>query len=113
MFIKDWKKDVLTIPNMLSLFRLVLIPVYIVIYLNVAHVGTADLARIRELSAAFGEKCCPIKSDGVAVFDSFAGKDLCGKFVQVTVCIIKLFCHNILAFNSFILFYHEKVQKAR
>lgn len=34
MFIKDWKKDVLTIPNMLSLFRLVLIPVYIVIYLN-------------------------------------------------------------------------------
>lgn len=34
MFIKDWKEDVLTIPNMLSLFRLVLIPVYIVIYLN-------------------------------------------------------------------------------
>ena len=34
MFIRDWKKDVLTIPNMLSLFRLVLIPVYIVIYLN-------------------------------------------------------------------------------
>lgn len=34
MFIKDWKKDVLTIPNMLSFFRLVLIPVYVVIYLN-------------------------------------------------------------------------------
>ncbi len=34
MFIKDWKKDLFTIPNMLSLFRLVLIPVYIVIYLN-------------------------------------------------------------------------------
>ena len=32
--IKDWKKDVFTIPNMLSLFRLVLIPVYVVIYLN-------------------------------------------------------------------------------
>lgn len=31
---KDWKKDCFTIPNMLSLFRLVLIPVYIVIYLN-------------------------------------------------------------------------------
>ena len=31
---KDWKKDFLTIPNMLSLFRLVLIPVYILIYLN-------------------------------------------------------------------------------
>ena len=34
MIIKDWKKDLFTIPNMLSLFRLLLIPVYIVIYLN-------------------------------------------------------------------------------
>ena len=34
MFIKDWKKDVFTIPNMLSLVRLILIPVYTVIYLN-------------------------------------------------------------------------------
>ena len=34
MLIKDWKKDLFTIPNLLSLFRLVLIPVYIVIYLN-------------------------------------------------------------------------------
>lgn len=34
MFVKNWKKDLFTIPNMLSLFRLVLIPVYIVIYLN-------------------------------------------------------------------------------
>lgn len=34
MFIHDWKKEVFTIPNMLSLFRLILIPVYVVIYLN-------------------------------------------------------------------------------
>lgn len=34
MFIKDWKKEVLTIPNILSFFRLALIPVYMVIYLN-------------------------------------------------------------------------------
>ena len=34
MFIKDWKKEILTIPNLLSLFRLVLIPVYVYIYLN-------------------------------------------------------------------------------
>lgn len=32
--IKDWKKEILTIPNLLSLFRLLLIPVYIAIYLN-------------------------------------------------------------------------------
>lgn len=34
MFIKDWKKEILTIPNLLSLFRLALIPVYVYIYLN-------------------------------------------------------------------------------
>ena len=34
MTIKEWKKDLFTIPNFLSLFRLILIPVYIVIYLN-------------------------------------------------------------------------------
>ena len=34
MIIKNWKKDLFTIPNLLSLFRLALIPVYIVIYLN-------------------------------------------------------------------------------
>ena len=37
--IKDWKKDLVTIPNLLSLFRLVLIPVYIVIYLRADSVG--------------------------------------------------------------------------
>ena len=34
MNMKDLRKDILTIPNLLSLFRLILIPVYIVIYLN-------------------------------------------------------------------------------
>lgn len=34
MIIKDWKKDLFTIPNWLSFFRLVLIPVYVSIYLK-------------------------------------------------------------------------------
>lgn len=34
MIIKDWKKEILTIPNLLSLFRLILIPVYMSIYLD-------------------------------------------------------------------------------
>lgn len=34
MIIKDWKKEIFTIPNVLSLFRLVLLPLYAVIYLN-------------------------------------------------------------------------------
>lgn len=31
---KDWKKEIFTIPNLLSLFRLVLIPVYVILYLD-------------------------------------------------------------------------------
>lgn len=34
MFIKNWKKEIFSIPNLLSLFRLALIPVYAYIYLN-------------------------------------------------------------------------------
>ena len=34
MYIKDWKKNIFSIPNLLSLFRLVLIPVYLYIYQN-------------------------------------------------------------------------------
>ncbi len=34
MIVRDWKKDLFTIPNGLSLFRLVLIPLYVGIYLN-------------------------------------------------------------------------------
>lgn len=31
---KNWKNEICTLPNLLSLFRLILIPIYIVIYLN-------------------------------------------------------------------------------
>ena len=34
MLEKDWKKDLFTIPNLLSLFRLLLIPIYVILYLN-------------------------------------------------------------------------------
>lgn len=37
MSIKNWKKEILTIPNLLSLFRLALIPVYVIIYLNASE----------------------------------------------------------------------------
>ena len=37
MIIKNWKKELLTIPNLLSLFRLVLIPVYIAIYMQASQ----------------------------------------------------------------------------
>jgi cardiolipin synthase len=34
MHFKDWKRDIFTIPNLLSIFRIGLIPVYIRLYLN-------------------------------------------------------------------------------
>lgn len=34
MYFKNWKRELFSIPNLLSLFRLVLIPVYIYIYLT-------------------------------------------------------------------------------
>ena len=34
MFIKNWKKEILTIPNLLSLGRLLMIPVYVRLYLH-------------------------------------------------------------------------------
>ena len=34
MYFKHWKKEIFSIPNLLSLFRIVLIPVYITIYLG-------------------------------------------------------------------------------
>lgn len=39
MFRNNWKKEIFTIPNVLSLFRLALIPVYVVIYLNAVKTG--------------------------------------------------------------------------
>ena len=39
---KDWKKDIFTIPNMLSLFRLVLIPVYVTLYMKADPTSWTD-----------------------------------------------------------------------
>jgi len=44
MLIKDWKKDICTVPNLLSLLRLVLIPVYVTIYLNAQEAADYYLA---------------------------------------------------------------------
>ncbi len=52
MFIKDLKKDLFTIPNLLSLFRLIMIPVYVVIYLG------ADSPEDYYLSAAILAVSC-------------------------------------------------------
>ena len=47
MFIQNWKKDLFTIPNLLSLFRLILIPVYVIIYLNAEDSADYFVAAMR------------------------------------------------------------------
>ena len=42
--VKDWKKEIVTIPNLLSLLRLALIPVYVLIYLNATELWQYYLA---------------------------------------------------------------------
>lgn len=42
--IKDWKQEFCTIPNLLSLFRIILVPVYVTIYLNATDVRDYYLA---------------------------------------------------------------------
>ena len=44
MIIKDWKKETFTIPNLLSFFRLILIPVYVTIYLKADEASDYVLA---------------------------------------------------------------------
>lgn len=44
MFIKNWKKELFSIPNLLSLFRIVLLPVYVYIYLNATETPQYILA---------------------------------------------------------------------
>ena len=44
MIIKDWKKEIFSIPNLLSIFRLALIPVYVAIYLNARNATDYYLA---------------------------------------------------------------------
>lgn len=46
MIIKDWKKEILTIPNLLSIFRIALIPVYLHIYLNADSPGDYTTAAV-------------------------------------------------------------------
>ena len=44
MFLKNWRREIFTIPNMLSLFRLLMIPIYVYIYLNASTYNDYFLA---------------------------------------------------------------------
>ena len=46
MCTNDWKKQIFSIPNLLSLARILLIPIYIVIYLNATDIANYYIAGI-------------------------------------------------------------------
>ncbi len=59
MISKNWKKEIFTIPNMLSMFRLILIPLYVSIYLNAEEAADYYLA-----SAILAVSCLTDLVDG-------------------------------------------------
>lgn len=60
MFLKNWKNEIFTIPNLLSLLRLLLIPVYIRIYRN-----AADLRQVHLAGVLVGFSCLTDLLDGM------------------------------------------------
>ena len=71
MFIKDWKKDFFTIPNMLSLFRLLLIPVYIIIMIFFNSIGIVGITVLAALLLI--ELICLAKSKTVSLLHDVLG----------------------------------------
>ena len=59
-WMKDWKKEILTIPNLLSLLRLAMIPVYVVIYLNATEIWHYYLS-----AAILALSCLTDMADGI------------------------------------------------
>ena len=91
---KDWKKDIFTIPNALSLFRLLLIPVYVMIYFKGENLLAAGI---------FAVSCLTDMIDGYVArhfnMVSSIGKlldPLADKATQLTMIICLLIKHPIL-----------------
>lgn len=98
MIIKDWKKEIFTIPNLLSLFRLALIPLYVAIYLNARSSADYYLA-----AAILAVSCLTDLIDGQIArrfnMISTVGKvldPLADKITQFTMVICLTFKYPIL-----------------
>lgn len=112
MIIKDWKKDVFTIPNMLSLFRLVLIPVYVYIYLN-----ATERAHYAIAAGILAVSCLTDMIDGkiARYFNmiSTVGKildPLADKLTQFTLMICLAIRHPVLWLIAGLFFVKESFQ---
>ena len=112
MMIKDWKKEIFTIPNLLSLFRLLLIPLYVSIYLNARdnadyYLAAAILAvscLTDLIDGQIARRCNMISTVG-KVLDPFADK-----VTQFTLVICLSIKYPILWTLSVLIFVKEIFQ---
>lgn len=112
MMIKDWKKEIFTIPNLLSLFRLMLIPLYVTIYLNARnntdyYIAAAILAvscLTDLIDGQIARRCNMISTVG-KVLDPFADK-----ITQFTLVVCLSVKHPILWSLVILIFVKEIFQ---
>ena len=112
MFIKNWKKEVLTIPNVLSIFRLALIPVYVLIYLRAKTTADYFLA-----AAILAVSCLTDLIDGKIArhFDMITnlGKildPLADKATQLSLIICLALKHTAIRYVLAVFFVKESFQ---
>lgn len=112
MIVKDWKKEIFTIPNLLSLFRLLLIPLYISIYLNARDTADYYLA-----SAILAVSCLTDLVDGQIArrfqMISTVGKvldPLADKLTQFTLVICLSIKYPVLLILVILIFVKEVFQ---
>ena len=110
MFNINWKKEILTIPNLLSLFRLVLIPVYVTIYLNASEPGHYFLS-----AAILAVSCLTDMIDGKIArkynMISTLGKildPLADKITQLTLIVCLTVRYQVLQ-SLFVLFFVKEM----
>lgn len=109
---KDWKKEIFTIPNILSFFRLALIPLYVTIYLNARDAADYYLAAtilavscLTDLiDGQIARRCNMISTVG-KVLDPFADK-----VTQFTLVICLSIKHPILWTLVILIFVKEIFQ---
>jgi cardiolipin synthase len=98
MIIKDWKKDLFTVPNFISLFRLLLIPVYVVIYLNATkpsdYVWAAGILAVSCLTDAIDGKIAR-KWNMISTIGKFLDP-LADKATQFTLTVCLAIRHPVL-----------------
>lgn len=112
MIIKDWKKEIFTIPNILSLFRLVLIPLYVTIYLNASvssdYIMAATILAVScvtdLIDGQIARRCNMISTVG-KVLDPFADK-----ITQFTLAICLTIKYKILWTLIILIFVKEIFQ---